>query len=44
MFYLGEGSTIIGAASCSIGLSPYQIGLLFATQDIGFTVLMDLER
>ncbi|MGD9262337.1 MAG: MFS transporter, partial [Desulfobacterales bacterium] len=30
------GSAIIGAASRNIGLSPYQIGLLLATQNIGF--------
>jgi len=36
MFFLGVGSAIIGAASRNIGLSPYQIGLLLATQNIGF--------
>ena len=36
MFFLGIGSAIIGAASRNIGLSPYQIGLLLATQNIGF--------
>ena len=38
MFFLGVGLAIIGAASRNIGLSPYQIGLLFWTQNIGFTV------
>ncbi|MBW2705844.1 MAG: MFS transporter [Deltaproteobacteria bacterium] len=36
MFFLGVGSAIIGAASRNIGLSPFQIGLLLATQNIGF--------
>jgi MFS family permease len=36
MFFLGVGSAIIGAASRNIGLSPEQIGLLLATQNIGF--------
>jgi fucose permease len=36
MFFLGVGSAIIGAAPRNIWLSPYQIGLLFATQNIGF--------
>jgi fucose permease len=36
MFFLGVGSAVIGAASRNIGLSPYQIGLLLATQNFGF--------
>jgi fucose permease len=36
MFFLGVGSAIIGAASRNIGLSPDQIGLLLAIQNIGF--------
>ncbi len=36
MFFLGVGTAIIGAASRNIGLSPFQIGLLLATQNIGF--------
>ena len=36
MFFLGVGSAIIGAASRNIGLSPYQIGLLLAIQNVGF--------
>ena len=36
MFFLGVGSAIIGAASRNIGLSPVQIGLLLASQNIGF--------
>ncbi len=36
MFLLGVGTTIIGAASRNIGLTPYQIGLLIAAQNVGF--------
>lgn len=36
MFFLGVGSSIIGAAAQNIGLSPSQIGLLIAVQNIGF--------
>ena len=36
MFFLGVGSAIIGGASRNIGLSPFQIGLLLASQNIGF--------
>jgi len=36
MFFLGVGSAVIGAASRNIGLSPFQIGLLLAIQNIGF--------
>ena len=38
MFFLGVGSAIIEAASRNIGLSPFQIGLLLASQNIGFIV------
>ena len=36
MLFLGVGSAIIGAASRNIGLSPFQIGLLLASQNVGF--------
>jgi len=36
MFFLGVALAIIGAAARNIGLSPYQIGLLIATQQLGF--------
>ena len=36
MFFLGIGATIVGAASRNIGLSPFQIGLLLAVQNVGF--------
>jgi fucose permease len=38
MFFLGVGSAIIGAASRNIGLSPFQIGLLLASQNVGFVL------
>jgi len=36
MFFLGVGSTVIGAAAKNVGLTPYQIGLLIAVQNVGF--------
>lgn len=36
MFFLGVSSALVGAAARSIGLSPYQIGLLIAVQNVGF--------
>ena len=38
MFFLGVAAAIIGAASRNIGLSPFQIGLLLAIQNVGFIV------
>jgi fucose permease len=38
MFFLGLSSSVIGAAARNIGLSPYQIGLMIATQNIGFMI------
>lgn len=36
MFFLGVAVSVIGAAARNIGLSPSQIGLLVAVQNIGF--------
>jgi len=36
MFFLGVGTTIVGAAARNIGLTPYQIGLMLAVQNVGF--------
>ena len=36
MFFLGVGAAIIGAAARNIGLTPFQIGLLIAVQNLGF--------
>ena len=38
MFFLGVSASLIGAAAHNIGLSPYQIGLMIAAQNVGFTV------
>ncbi len=38
MFFIGVGSTIIGAAARNIGLTPYQIGILMAVMNLGFMV------
>lgn len=36
MFFIGVGTTVIGAAARNIGLTPSQIGLLLAVQNVGF--------
>jgi FHS family glucose/mannose:H+ symporter-like MFS transporter len=36
MLFLGVAATLIGAAARNIGLSPYQIGLMIAFQNLGF--------
>jgi predicted MFS family arabinose efflux permease len=36
MLFLGLSTTLVGAAAKNIGLSPYQIGLLVAAQNLGF--------
>jgi len=38
MFFLGLSSSVIGAAARNIGLSPFQIGLMIAVQNLGFMV------
>lgn len=38
MFFLGVGNAVIGAASGTIGLAPYQIGLFIAAQNLGFFI------
>ena len=38
MFSLGIAASLIGAAARNIGLSPYQIGLMIAVQNIGFMI------
>jgi len=38
MFFLGVSAALIGAAAHNIGLSPFQIGLMIAAQNVGFTV------
>jgi MFS transporter, FHS family, glucose/mannose:H+ symporter len=43
MFFLGVGTTIVGAAARNIGLSPFQIGLMLAVQNLGFIVSVVLS-
>jgi len=43
MFFLGVAASLIGAAARNIGLSPYQIGLLVAVQNIGFIMSVSLS-
>lgn len=38
MFFLGVSASLVGAAAHSIGLLPFQIGLMIAAQNVGFTV------
>ena len=38
MLFLGVSSSLIGAAARNIGLTPYQIGLMIAVQNLGFMV------
>lgn len=38
MLFLGVGYSLVGAAARNIGLTPGQIGLLLAAQNIGFAV------
>jgi fucose permease len=38
MLFLGVGSALVGAAARNIGLSPAEIGLMLAIQNVGFGV------
>ena len=38
MFFLGVGYSIIGAAARNLGLTPEQIGILLAVQNVGFGI------
>lgn len=38
MLFLGVASTVVGAAARNIGLTPSQIGLILAAQNLGFAV------
>lgn len=42
MLFLGLSSTIVGAAAKNIGLSPEQIGLMVALQNVGFVLSVSL--
>jgi predicted MFS family arabinose efflux permease len=43
MFFLGLTVTVIGAAAKNIGLSPTQIGLMLAVQNVGFIISVSLS-
>ena len=43
MFFLGVSASLIGAAARNIGLSPYQIGLLIAAQQVGFLLSVSIS-
>jgi fucose permease len=43
MFFLGVSASLIGAAARNIGLSPYQIGLLIAAQQVGFLLSVSVS-
>jgi MFS family permease len=43
MFFLGAGVSLIGAVARNIGLSPFQIGLLIAAQNVGFLLSVALS-
>ncbi len=38
MLFLGLSGSIVGAAAKNIGLSPYQIGIIIASQNVGFII------
>ncbi len=42
MLFVGIGSTIIGASARNIGLTPYQIGILIAVENLGFMLAVIL--
>jgi MFS family permease len=43
MFFLGLSFSLIGAAARNIGLSPFQIGLLIAIQNVGFMLSVSIS-
>lgn len=43
MFFLGVAVSVIGAAARNIGLTPYQIGLLMAVQNVGFILSVSVS-
>ena len=42
MFFIGVGTTVIGAAAKNIGLTPYQIGLQLTLQNVGFIISVSI--
>jgi predicted MFS family arabinose efflux permease len=43
MFFLGVSASLLGAAARNIGLSPSQIGLLIAAQNLGFILSVSVS-
>lgn len=43
MFFLGVATSLIGAASRNIGLTPFQIGMMITIQNIGFMISVSLS-
>jgi MFS family permease len=43
MFFLGFMSTLVGAAARNIGLTPFQIGLMLAFQNLGFVISVSVS-
>jgi MFS family permease len=42
MFFLGVSGALIGAAARNIGLSPFEIGLMIAIQNVGFMLSVSI--
>jgi MFS family permease len=43
MFFLGVSGAFIGAAARNIGLSPFEIGLMIAVQNVGFIISVSIS-
>jgi fucose permease len=43
MFFLGVTTAVVGAAAKNIGLTPYQIGLMLAVQNVGFIMSVSVS-
>ena len=43
MFFLGVSSALIGAAARNIGLSPFEIGVMIAVQNLGFMLSVSIS-
>jgi predicted MFS family arabinose efflux permease len=43
MLFLGVSSALVGAAARNIGLSPFQIGLMIAVQNVGFMLSVSIS-
>jgi fucose permease len=43
MFFLGVSGALIGAAARNIGLSPFEIGLMIAIQNVGFILSVSIS-